>query len=65
VPAGSTVAHKTGTMPGTTNDVALITLPNGEHIALAILTKASKRDITKDAEEDIRAITRKVVEGLR
>lgn len=61
VPAGSVVAHKTGTMPGTTNDVALITLPNGEHVALAIFTKGSKRDVTAEAEEDIRAITRKII----
>jgi len=64
VPSGSVVAHKTGTMPGTTNDVALITLPNGEHVALAIFTKASKRDKTEDAEADIRAITRKVLKEL-
>jgi beta-lactamase class A len=61
VPAGSVVAHKTGTMPGTTNDVALITLPDGDHVALAIFTKGSKRDVTEEAEEDIRAITRKVI----
>jgi len=64
VPGGATVTHKTGTMPGTANDVAIITLPNGEHIALAIFTKGSKRDVTKEAEEDIRAITRKVLEEL-
>ena len=61
---GATVAHKTGTMPGTTNDVALITLPNGEHIALAIFAKASKRDVTAEAEEDIRAIAREVLDEL-
>ena len=64
VPRGAKVAHKTGTMPGTTNDVAIIALPNGEHIALAIFTKASKRDVKAEAEEDIRAITRKVLEEL-
>ena len=64
VPAGSIVAHKTGTMPGTNNDVALITLPNGDHVALAIFTKDSKRDLTVEAEEDIRAITRKVLAEL-
>jgi beta-lactamase class A len=62
VPAGATIAHKTGTMPGTTNDIALITLPNGEHVALAIFTKASKRDVTAEAEEDIRAITKKILD---
>ena len=65
VPKGSTVAHKTGTMPGTTNDVALITLPNGEHVALAIFAKASKRNVTEDAEADIRAITKEVLRRLR
>ncbi|HEY0372573.1 MAG TPA: class A beta-lactamase [Thermoanaerobaculia bacterium] len=65
VPAGATVAHKTGTMPGTTNDVALVTLPNGDHVALAIFTKASRRDKAEDTEEDIRAITRKVLAELR
>lgn len=65
VPAGSVVAHKTGTMPGTTNDVALITLPNGQHVALAIFTRASKRNKSEEAEADIRAITRKVLQELR
>ncbi len=65
VPEGTIVTHKTGTMPGTTNDAALITLPNGEHVALAIFTRGSKRNVTEDAEEDIRAITRKVLAALR
>ena len=61
---GATVTHKTGTMPGTTNDVAVVTLRNGEHIALAIFTKGSKRDVTAEAEADIRAITLTVLEAL-
>ncbi len=65
VPKGSTIAHKTGTMPGTTNDVAVITLPSGEHVAVAIFTKASKRDKTAEAEVDIRAVTREVLRLFR
>jgi beta-lactamase class A len=43
LPAGATFAHKTGTMPGTMNDVGLITSPDGKHhIAIAVLVKASQ-----------------------
>lgn len=65
VPAGATVVHKTGTMPGTVNDVAIIVSPDGkQHIALAIFTRGSKRDVTAEAEEDIAAIARMVYENL-
>ena len=58
---GATVAHKTGSMPGTANDVALITSADGKHhVAIAVFTKASKRDATADAEDDIAAIAAKV-----
>jgi beta-lactamase class A len=51
VPAGTPVADKTGTGPtGTsTNDVGLITLPGGEHLALAVLLSGSKLG---DAEQE-------------
>ena len=65
VPPGAVVTHKTGTMPGTTNDAGIITSPDGRHhIAIAIFTKGSKRDVTAEAEEDIAAIARKVYEIL-
>ena len=53
------IAHKTGTMPGTVNDVAII---DGRYV-LAIFTKAST---TKDekAEADIAAIARNVYATL-
>lgn len=42
LPAGTIVAHKTGSMGGTTNDVGLITLPdNAGHLAIAVFVKAS------------------------
>jgi beta-lactamase class A len=49
------IAHKTGTMPGTVNDVAII---DGRYV-LAIFTKASKTNDEK-AEADIAAIARNV-----
>ena len=61
LPKGATFIHKTGTMPGTTNDVGIIVSPDGkQHIVLAIFTKASQRDLTRDQEKDIVAVTRKV-----
>ena len=51
LPPGTPVAHKTGTS-GTqggktdaTNDVGLITLPNGHRIAVAVFVHASPADI--------------------
>ena len=61
LPAGAIVVHKTGTMPGTTNDVGIIVSPDGRHhIALAVFTKGSRRDVTAEAEDDIAAVVRKV-----
>jgi len=43
LPKGATFAHKTGTMPGTFNDVGIITSPDGKHhIAIAMFVKGSK-----------------------
>ena len=64
LPAGATLVHKTGTMPGTTNDVGIIISPDGrQHIAIAVFTKGSKKD-TKLAEDDIAAIAAKVYAEL-
>ena len=53
LPAGTEVAHKTGTIGGTTNDVGIVTLPaNAGHVALAVFVKSS----TKDVPERERAI---------
>lgn len=64
IPAGASLAHKTGTMPGTVNDVGVITTPDGQHIAVAIFTKARKKSSEKDAEDDIAAVARAVYEQL-
>jgi beta-lactamase class A len=56
LPAGTVVAHKTGTS-GTndvglalgTNDVGVITLPNGKHVAIAIfITSSTADEATRD-----------------
>jgi len=51
LPANAIVAHKTGTSPtnaegltAATNDVGIITLPNGKHIAIAVMVCNSKAD---------------------
>ncbi|MGN6638263.1 MAG: class A beta-lactamase, subclass A2 [Mucilaginibacter sp.] len=57
LPADAIVAHKTGTSPTNaeglspaTNDVGIINLPNGQHLAIAIFVCNSKADeATRDA----------------
>jgi beta-lactamase class A len=50
LPAGTVVAHKTGTsgtsrgLTRATNDVGLITLPNGRHLAIAVFVSDSMAD---------------------
>lgn len=45
IPKGTEIAHKTGTIGGTTNDVGIITLPdNAGHVAIAVFTKSSDKD---------------------
>ena len=50
LPVGTVVAHKTGTswtlngLTAATNDVGLITLPNGNHLAVAVFVSDSKAD---------------------
>jgi beta-lactamase class A len=46
LPPGIEVAHKTGTIGGTTNDVGVIELPyGGGHVAVVLFVKASERDV--------------------
>lgn len=51
LPAGTAVAHKTGTSPTNaeglspaTNDIGIITLPNGKHLAIAVFVCNSTDD---------------------
>jgi len=51
LPAATRVEHKTGTgetiqgLTIATNDVGVVTLPNGERFAIAVLTAGSRRDV--------------------
>jgi len=48
LPGGTAVAHKTGTdatrqgVTRATNDIGIVTLPNGQHLAIAVFIKDSK-----------------------
>lgn len=53
LPPGVNVAHKTGTIGGTTNDVGIMTLPDGAgHVAIVAFVK----DSTRPVEQRERAI---------
>ena len=52
LPDGTVVAHKTGTsqtvngVTAATNDVGLVTLPNGQHLAIAVFVSDSTANDT-------------------
>lgn len=57
LPPGTSVAHKTGTsgtnadgVTAATNDIGIVTLPNGNHIAIAVFVSDSPADeVTREA----------------
>jgi beta-lactamase class A len=53
LPPGTRVAHKTGTYPGTTNDVGIVDLPDGTHLAIAAYVKKSAKVSGPDLEATI------------
>jgi N-acyl-D-amino-acid deacylase len=60
LPAGTTVAHKTGTIGGSTNDVGIVTLPQGAgHVALAVFIRSSTKEV-RVRERTIAEIARAV-----
>jgi beta-lactamase class A len=59
VPQGVEVADKTGTIGRTTNDVALVTLPDGTHVAMAVLVRNSPKT-NEQVEPSIAAAARAV-----
>ena len=60
LPHGTELAHKTGTIGGSTNDVGIITLPdNAGHVAIAVFVKSSEKD-TAARERGIAEIARAV-----
>lgn len=60
LPPGTRVAHKTGTYPGTTNDVGIIDLPDGTHVAIAVYVKQSAKIGGADLEGAIAQASRAV-----
>jgi beta-lactamase class A len=60
LPLGTEVAHKTGTIGGTTNDVGIVTLPdNAGHVAIAVFVKQSDKE-TAARERVIAEVARAV-----
>lgn len=60
LPDGTEVAHKTGTIGGTTNDVGIISLPNGAgQVALSVFVKESSKPVA-DRERVIAQIARAI-----
>jgi len=58
LPEGTAVAHKTGTIGGTTNDIGIITLPEQlGHVAVAVFVKESSADVP-DRERAIAEVAR-------
>jgi beta-lactamase class A len=65
VPKKAIVRHKSGTMQGSLNDVAIVTSPDAEHhIVMAIFTKASRSndDVPRDAL--VAAIARRIYDDF-
>jgi beta-lactamase class A len=47
LPLGTEVAHKTGTIGGTTNDVGVVTLPeDAGHVAITVFVKSSEKEVS-------------------
>ena len=42
LPEGTRVAHKTGTISGSTNDTGIVFLPDGRHLLVTVFTKDAK-----------------------
>jgi beta-lactamase class A len=60
LPRGSEVAHKTGSIGGTVNDVGILTLPdNAGHVAIAVFVKAATKEVA-DRERAIAEVARAI-----
>jgi beta-lactamase class A len=60
LPPGTRVAHQTGTYSGTANDVGIIDLPDGSHVAIAAYVKKSAKVSGPDLEGAIAQASRAV-----
>ncbi|HUP49824.1 MAG TPA: class A beta-lactamase [Thermoanaerobaculia bacterium] len=60
-PARATVAHKSGTMPGTVNDAGIITSPDGrDHVLIVVFTTGGRTSTMNQRERVVSTITRAV-----
>ena len=65
LPSTVSVAHKSGQMPGTRNDVGIVTLPDGRtRIVIAVFTKSGERSSEDLRGETISRIARRVYDEL-
>jgi len=62
LPAGTPVAHKTGTLAGVSDDVGIVTLPNGHHLAIAVFAKGMRSEWERD--RSIAQLARLLYEGF-
>ncbi|MES2336781.1 MAG: class A beta-lactamase [Pseudomonadota bacterium] len=62
LPPGTPWAHKTGTLPGISNDAGVMTLPNGHRVAIAVLSYGEADPARRDAR--IAEIGRIVFDGF-
>jgi len=62
LPAGTPVAHKTGTLAGVSDDVGIVTLPNGHHLAVAVFAKGMRTEWERD--RNIALATRVLYDGF-
>lgn len=62
LPEGTIFAHKTGTLQGVTDDVGIIRLPDGRHLALAVFVTGHEGHATHAAM--IAEITRTLYQGF-
>lgn len=63
LPAGTVVAHKTGTIGGTVNDVGVVTLPGGRRYVIAVFIKKSARPIA-ERERTIAEVSRTIRDAM-
>ena len=64
LPAGWTIAHKTGTMPGVVNDAAILTSPDEkQHVILVVSTKRGTSE-ESIREADLAAVARAAFEAV-
>ena len=65
LPAGATIAHKTGTMGASLNDVGIVTSPDGKHhFAIAVFTKAAYGGDQRKEEAVVADIARAIYDGF-